>query len=235
MSGQAVLTQTKPGSPVDNTAPVMTIAPASLVKSGQTTAVKLTCPPRQSYCDGTMTLTVGKDVLGSGHFHIAGNRSATVTATLSKVVLRKLHKATSVRVSIGTSATDRAGRHGTSKATRTLWLVLDATRPSMGIGAGPLALHSGAVKVKVTCPDGQTYCDGTVTLSTGTGKHRIVLGQSHFHLARNSTGTVTIKLSKSIIRKLGTFTSLHVTVDVGARNRAGRTGRAHRTTTLNAS
>ena len=236
VSGKAVLTQTaKPLPPWDRVDPIVGIVSASLVKTGQTTAVTLSCPPKQSYCDGTVKVTTANGGLGSAHFHIAGNRSTTVTVTLSNVMLRKLGKAVSVNVMVGVSAKDQAGRRGTNSKQRKLWLTLDATKPTMGIGAGPLALRSGAVMVKVTCPDGQTYCDGTVTLSTGTGKHRIVLGKSHFHLARNSTGTVTITLSKSTIRKLGTFTNLRVTIDVAARNKAGRTGKAHRTTALNAS
>ena len=236
VSGKAVLTQTaKPVPPLDRVAPIVGVAGASLVKSGQTSAVTLTCPKGQSYCDGTVTLATTKGVLGSGHFHIAGNRSATVTVTLSKVMLRKLGKAVSVEVMVGVSAKDRAGLHGTASKQRKLWLILDATKPTMGIGAGRLTLRNGTVKMKLTCPDGQTYCDGTVTLSTGAGKHRVVLGKSHFHLARNSTGTVAITLSKSTIRKLGTFTNLHVTVDVTARDKAGRAGKAHRTAALNAS
>jgi len=235
VSGRGVLTQTaKPGPALDRTGPTVGFGAGTLVRSGTTVAVQLSCPTLQSYCDGTATLKTTKGVLGAGHLHIVGGKTGTAKVTLSKTALRKLGNRASVRVVIGVSAKNKAGRRGTSSRTTTLWLVLDKTNPRVGIGAGSLTSTGGSVVVKLTCPDGQTYCDGMVTLSTvAVSGKTLMLGNSHFHIARDLAGTVKIVLSKAAMLKLGKATSVHVTLAVTARNRAGRVGTSTEKTMLN--
>jgi len=110
--------------------------------------------------------------------------------------------------------------------------VLDKTRPNVGIGAGRLVSVAGNVPLKLSCPTGQSYCDGTVTLSTVTNGHTVVLGKARFHVIRETTGTVTVTLTRPALHQLGRVKSVGVTVDVSALNHAGLKGTSHRVLTL---
>jgi len=59
-------------------------------------------------------------VLGTSHFHIARDTTATVTVSLSRTALAKLGKRSVVTVSITASATDQARYKGTAIRTTTL-------------------------------------------------------------------------------------------------------------------
>jgi hypothetical protein len=255
--GQATLTQTPRSAPsppvqqqgtssppvqpapptMDTTGPVMILGTGTLAKQGNRVPITLTCPSGHTYCDGTVTLTKRGNgrkamTLGQSHFHISGGSKAIVNITLSKATLTKLGKATTVPVAISATAQNKAGRQGTARRTTTLWLVLDKTPPSVGIGAGPLVAVTGKVPVKLSCPSSQSYCDGTATLSTVMNGHTLVLGKARFHVIRETTGTVTVTLTKSALQQLGKVKSVRVAVDVSALNRAGRKGTSHRVLTL---
>ena len=102
----------------------------------------------------------------------------------------------------------------------------------VGIAAGTLTDIRGATAVRLTCPRGQSYCDGTVEIDA-LGPHRgFVLGRAHFHVAGGHAAAVRLRLSGTSLRKLGSASSAQVTIKVDARNRAGRRAKSQRTTTL---
>jgi Glycoside-hydrolase family GH114 len=99
----------------------------------------------------------------------------------------------------------------------------------VGIGGGTLRDAGGATAVRLTCPRGQSYCDGTVEIDVVGGT---LLGRQHFHLAGGHAATVRLVLSGTSLRKLGGVSSARVTIKVDARNRAGKRASSQRTTTL---
>jgi hypothetical protein len=112
--------------------------------------------------------------------------------------------------------------------------------PTVTIPATPLTFdRSGAVNVKLACPGGDDFCDGTVTVTTLRGfaaraKRKakpLVLGSAHFHLAGGASTTITVKLSRKALAKLprrGTTVVLAITDQDGA----GATASSKRTLTL---
>jgi len=105
--------------------------------------------------------------------------------------------------------------------------------PNVGIFPGRLIDRGGRTFVVLSCPRGQSYCDGTVELDAAVGRHRtVVLGRSHFHLLGGRSRLITIRLSGKALRKLGRTRSASVVIHVTARDRVGRHGRTHRATVL---
>ncbi len=99
----------------------------------------------------------------------------------------------------------------------------------VGIGGGTLTDTRGATAVRLTCPRGQSYCDGTVEIDAIGGT---VLGRQHFHLAGGHAATVRLTLSGLGLRRLGNASSARVSINVDARNGAGKRAKSHRSTTL---
>jgi hypothetical protein len=99
----------------------------------------------------------------------------------------------------------------------------------VGIGGGTLTDTRGATAVQLSCPRGQSFCDGAVEIDAIGGT---VLGRQHFHLGGGHAATVRLTLSGASLRKLGNVSSAQVTIKVDARNRAGKRAKSQRTTTL---
>jgi len=103
----------------------------------------------------------------------------------------------------------------------------------VAIAAGTLTDIKSATAVRLTCPRGQSYCDGTVGIDALVPHGRApVLGRAHFHIASGNAATVRVTLSRTSVRKLGSVSAAQVTIKVDARNRAGRRAKSQRTTTL---
>jgi hypothetical protein len=79
------------------------------------------------------------------------------------------------------------------------------------------------VAVALTCPSGQTYCDGTVTLTMlKNGHNALTLGQSHFHISGGGKVSVNVVLSNGTLIKLGKATTSPVAISATATNEAER-------------
>jgi hypothetical protein len=102
----------------------------------------------------------------------------------------------------------------------------------VAIGAGSLTDSRGATAVRLTCPRGQSYCDGTVEIDAAAANGGFALGRGHFHLAGGHAATVRLTLSGTSLRKLRGVSSARATIKVDARNRAGTRAKSQRTTTL---
>ena len=102
----------------------------------------------------------------------------------------------------------------------------------VAIGAGPLRVVNGTVKVSLTCPTGQSYCAGKVTVSATTKGRTLVLGEKPMKISGGRTQTVAIALAKTVLRQLAPATSVQAKVSVIARNAAGRTGNSSRSPKL---
>jgi hypothetical protein len=100
------------------------------------------------------------------------------------------------------------------------------------IGAGTLTDIRGAAAVRLTCPRGQSYCDGTVEVDAVGMNQGFMLGRGHFHVAGSHATTVRLTLLATSVRKLGNVSSAQVTIKVDARNRAGKRAKSQHTTTL---
>ncbi len=122
---------------LDQVAPRMTIAGRGLKAARGAVAVRLSCPKRQSYCDGTVELETvrrfalpGRShptvraplALGSRHFHIRGGRSGLVTVKLSKRTRQRLAGQKSIRVLV--LLADRDAAHRSARSRRTVNLNL---------------------------------------------------------------------------------------------------------------
>jgi hypothetical protein len=107
---------------------------------------------------------------------------------------------------------------------------VDTRAPRVAIGPGPLTIVRGVVRVKLTCPAGQSYCAGQLGLDTvlrlAAGRHRarapLALGAATFRLSGGLTRTTTVHLSSRALRRLGRRTRLLVAIRVLARDGAGR-------------
>ncbi|MBV8989213.1 MAG: hypothetical protein JO372_11715, partial [Solirubrobacterales bacterium] len=92
--------------------------------------------------------------------------------------------------------------------------------------------------VKLSCPRGQSYCDGTVSLTTVrrftvAGKRgALVLGTQHFHILGGRGAVVVVKLSRHALSRLGASLTVAVLIQVTARDAAGHRAASHRTGTL---
>jgi hypothetical protein len=103
----------------------------------------------------------------------------------------------------------------------------------VAIAPGTLTDIRGTTSVRLTCPRGQSDCDGTVEIdSPGPNRGATVLGRRHFHIASGHAGTVSLTLSAASLRRLGNVSSAQVTIKVDARNGVGRRAKSHRTATL---
>ena len=101
------------------------IGPGALTDTRGATAVRLTCPRSQSYCDGTVQIATADSnepatVLGRRHFRMLGGHSASIGLTLSRTALAKLGNASPVRVSIEVDARNRVGARASSHVITTL-------------------------------------------------------------------------------------------------------------------
>ena len=120
----------------------------------------------------------------------------------------------------------------------------DRTNPVVGIAAGKLTINQGALGVRLSCPSGQSFCDGTVALDTvrtflvpsgvdhRIGPRPLVLGTKHFHLAGGQAVRVDVKLSRALLGKLGNARSTGVAVEVTARDAGGRRASSKRSAWL---
>ena len=101
------------------------------------------------------------------------------------------------------------------------------------IASGALTDTRGTTAVRLTCPRSQSYCDGTVSIDTASPNQQArVLGKRHFHILSGHAPVVTITLSSAALRRLGSVTSVGVSIDVIARDRVGSQASSRRTTTL---
>ena len=104
---------------------------------------------------------------------------------------------------------------------------------SVQIAARPLGVAHGTTTVRLTCPRGQSYCDGTVEIVASAPYQRAgVLGRQHFHISGNRSAAVKLVLSSAALAKLRGRSSIPVSVRVAARNRAGKHSNSRRATTL---
>lgn len=104
---------------------------------------------------------------------------------------------------------------------------------SVQIAAARLGAANGTTTVRLTCPRGQSYCDGTVQIVASAPYQRAgVLGRQHFHISGNRSAAVKVALSSAALAKLGGAASIPVSVRVAARNRAGKHSSSRRTATL---
>jgi hypothetical protein len=99
------------------------IGGGTLTDTRGATAVQLSCPREQSYCDGAVEIdAIGGTVLGRQHFRLGGGHAATVRLTLSGASLRKLGNVSSAQVTIKVDARNRAGKRAKSQRSTTLRL-----------------------------------------------------------------------------------------------------------------
>jgi hypothetical protein len=103
----------------------------------------------------------------------------------------------------------------------------------VGIAAGALTDARGTTTVRLTCPRGQSYCDGTVQLIASAPYQRAgVLGRQHFHILGGRGAAVRLALSPPALGTLAGASSVPVSIQVAARDRAGKRSGSHRATTL---
>jgi hypothetical protein len=91
----------------------------------------------------------------------------------------------------------------------------------VAILSGQLTDSHGHTMVSLSCPQGDLYCQGTVTLKTvnayPTGAphaHRLTLGSAAFKITHGHTGAVTVHLSTKALHQLGNAHSVKVSIAV---------------------
>jgi hypothetical protein len=105
--------------------------------------------------------------------------------------------------------------------------------PRVEIAAGAPTDKRGATAVRLTCPRGQSYCNGTVEIVASAPYQRAgVLGRQHFQIPGGRRATVKLALSPAALRTLARASAIPVSIRVVARNQLGQQAGSHRTTTL---
>ena len=220
VSGQATLAQTDgPAS-----AMALTLSSTSLPADGASTSTTL----------ARVTDAAGHPLNGEGvsfRADDAGVRisavtdhgNGTYTATLTTSKTAHTVAVTAVDASVSPAISAVASLRQTPLPT-----LIDQTNPTVKIVSGSLARQHGAAAVKLSCPTGQSYCEGTVTVTTRAHRQTLRLGSAHVHLLGGATGVTKLALSASAVRRLGKASWVNVTVTVAARNRAGRQGSSHK-------
>jgi len=95
-------------------------------------------------------------------------------------------------------------------------------RWKVGIAAGTLTDTRGQTTVRLSCPRGRGYCDGTVEVVASAPYQRAgVLGAHHFHILGGRRASVRVALSPAALRSLRGASSVPVSIQVTARDRAG--------------
>ena len=248
----ATLTSSTTVHPVTITASDSSVTPAAVGRAtltltrGPATTVTVTLSPASIVADGKSTSTASmtvKDAMGhpaagdrlilsatdSGVRFSAvtdhGNGSYSAKITTSKTV----HQVT---ITASDSSVTPAVR-GVAILTQTRpGLVLDVQGPVVTFGSAFLVAHNSRVVVTIRCPKSQSYCDGTVALSTRSGRRTIALGSARFHVAGGRSSAVKIVLSGYAMRRLGAVASERGTITAVARDKARRRGTARRSVTL---
>jgi hypothetical protein len=116
-----------------------------------------------------------------------------------------------------------SGTPGAPKNGRAKW--------SVGIAAGTLTDRHGSISVRLTCPRGQSYCLGTVTIDTA-GHGGIDLGARTFRIPGGHSAADKINLASGALGKLKGTSSIRVMIKVSARDRVGQRASSQRATTL---
>jgi PKD domain/Subtilase family len=103
-------------------------------------------------------------------------------------------------------------------------------------GASPAASASGAFKLKISCPAGESSCEGTVTVRTATAvtaRARILtLASASFKIAGGKTTLVKLHLSSRARALLARRHRLRVRVTIAAHDPAGASHSSVATATL---
>jgi hypothetical protein len=103
----------------------------------------------------------------------------------------------------------------------------------VGIAAGTLTVTHARTAVRLSCPRGRSFCDGTVeVVASGPHQRAGVLGASHFHIPGGRAATVTVAFSPAASRALRGASSVPVSIRVTARDSAGRHASSRRAATL---
>ena len=114
----------------------------------------------------------------------------------------------------------------------TLIAVKASHLPKVRINGRQLVAHRGVVTASLSCPAGEKFCDGTLSVyaqastraNAGTVKQRLLLARAHFHIPGGRTRRVKLHLRKPALNQLGGTRAVRVTVTVIAiaRDQAGR-------------
>jgi hypothetical protein len=161
----------------------------------------------------------------------AGEHAFTVTATSDD----GLETTATVRYAVNAAPPLPTTTPTTTIAASPLPVLPPTTTPTnldIGLGTGSLVNTRGATTVSITCAAKQSFCDGSVTLTTTKNRRTLALGTAHFRISGGSTATVRVGLSKPELAKLGHANPVRVLVSTAARDDAGHQGAAHRTTML---
>lgn len=104
---------------------------------------------------------------------------------------------------------------------------------SVAIAAGTLHDARGATVVRLACPRSRSYCDGTVkVVPVDPNRGAAAVGRRHFELTGGHSAPVSVALSRTWLSKLKSLSSVRVSIEVDAHDRAGSRATSGRATTL---
>ena len=116
---------------------------------------------------------------------------------------------------------------------------IDRRRPLVRISRGRLVDKRGAVRVRLSCRRGQSYCAGILVLESARPlsarrrhRRRLVLGREGFRIGGAEAAILTVRLERPAIRALGRRKHVAAVVKVTDRDRAGRTASSKRSLDL---
>jgi hypothetical protein len=225
-------------------APDTVSAQATLTQTaGSATSVKVALAPSSVSANGSSTSTATATVTGASGNGVSrqkvafrasdpkvkigaltDNGNGTYTATLTSSTTAGL---------VTVTGTDNSASPSISgQATLTQTAALDLVAPVVGTGGGTLTDSGGTVPLTLSCPSSQSYCSGTVTITTVVGRTTETLAQSSFKLNGGTSSSLKLTLSTAVLKLLGRATSTRVTITATAVDAAGRGGTSSRSTTL---
>jgi hypothetical protein len=90
--------------------------------------------------------------------------------------------------------------------------------PQVVIHSTKLLDKGGVTRIKISCPTGETFCEGTLTIDSLAS---IAFGTAHFDLAGGQTAVIKIKLDKKARKALKRKSPVTVTITAKAHDQAG--------------
>ena len=110
-------------------------------------------------------------------------------------------------------------------------------RPTVTISTTALAVRRGRVSIRLGCPSGQSFCEGTIRLTAiarprrHRGRTTVGLGKAHFHLAGGRRRDVVLRLAAKALARLPRK-SASARIAVTDRNQLGLVAHSSRSATL---
>jgi len=206
----------------------MTVATGTARVVARFVNISLKCPSGAvGACDGTLTLTASKKLVGKGDFFIDKGQTDPVQIQVVIGAWTTLKRTKTLRVAA--NVTGRDGDGVALKGSRAVTLTTRAIAPApprlVTVRSSSTRMDGRFVGVRVACGlIAKGACDGALTLDAVVARKRTRLGRGAFVTDRGKSSVVIVPLTsaaRALLRRVG---SVRATARATARDEAGKRG-----------